>query len=437
MIVDCCVKTMTVSPTGESGRAWALRICLGALLTSILSFVPHLFMQLFKYRYRPVHAISEWFFEILAPLLPSVESKTVAESPRKILVLKFGGMGEAILARSVVEHLRHRNPFMNFDFLVENRTLEAMTCGSRSNSFVYHPGKDGLSQALRMLREIRSRRYDAILDFEQRSLLTAAFTWATSIPVRIGFVPPEPGPRDRLFTHSIKLQERESMWTGFVKLGRVVDPHLPESLTTSPLPYSSETERWIEGWWSTKVSSNHARSPVVAMHLGVGPSAQYRRWPMERFAELATRLFSLRKDLTVVLTGGSSEQPLMADFKSRWDGRTVDASDLGGIERTAALLQRCDLLISCDTGIMHLGAAMGTPTVGLFGPNTPHCWAPVGPRATYVYTTRQPCSPCMNSYIRHIPDKCIASRESACMWDIDASDVLETARTVIRDSWLG
>jgi ADP-heptose:LPS heptosyltransferase len=95
---------------------------------------------------------------------------------------------------------------------------------------------------------------------------------------------------------------------------------------------------------------------VVALHLGVGPSAQYRRWPVERFAELATRL--LRKNVAVLLTGAKDEQSLISVFRSTFRGKSVEASDLGSLEYTAALLQKCNLMISADTGIMHLAAAM-------------------------------------------------------------------------------
>ncbi|MHB1952987.1 MAG: glycosyltransferase family 9 protein [Sulfobacillus sp.] len=394
-------------------------------------------MKLFAYRYRPVHAISEKLLAFTAALIPAgVKDQPVGECPRKVLVLKFGGMGEAVLARSLVERLRERNPSTSFDFLVEKRTAEMMTCGSQGRVSTYSPGADGMGKALATLREIRSRRYDAALDFEQHSLLTAAFIKATSIPVRMGFIPSEPSPRGQMFSHSIQLRESESMWSAFVRLGRVLDPGLPEPLMTVPLPCSAESEAWFSEWRSSRTGPG-GDGPVVAMHLGVGPSAQYRRWPIERFADLATALAGNQNNLTVVLTGAKSEQPLIEDFRTKFDGRVVEALDLGGLERTATLLRHCDLLISSDTGIMHLGAAMGTPTVGLFGPNTPVCWAPVGPRATYVYPTRQPCSPCMNSYRRHIPEKCTAAHESACMWDITIEDVLNAARTVVRNPWIG
>ncbi len=392
-------------------------------------------MRVFVYRYRPFHAIAENLLKFVAPLLPAVKGEALGAPPRKVLILKFGGMGEAVLARSLMERLRERNPGMELDCLVEKRTAEMMTSGSRGRIYIYSPRTDGLSTALAMLREIRSRHYDALLDFEQHSLLTAAFARATSIPVRAGFIPSEPSRRGQMFTHAVQLRESESMWSAFVRLGRVLDHDLPEQLMTFPLPCSSESDTWLREWWNHHVGVD-AKGPFVAIHLGVGPSAQYRRWPTSRFVDLATAFTGMRTDVTVILTGTKSEEPLIDEFRKDYRGRSIIASDLGGLERTAALLRRCDLLISGDTGIMHLGAAMGTPTVGLFGPNTPVCWAPVGPRATYVYSTRQPCSPCINSYRRHIPERCTAAQEGACMQDISVDDVLKAANKIAHDSWL-
>ncbi len=392
-------------------------------------------MQLFKYRYRPIHAICEGLLSLAAPLVASTKGQPLRNPPWKVLVLKFGGMGEAVLARSLIERLSERNPEMSFDFLVENRTVEMMQSGSRRTVSIYTPGKDGIRKALSILREIRKRGYDTVLDFEQHSLLTAAFARATSIPVRVGFIPPTASQRGGMFTHPIELREKESMWSAFIRIGQVLDPDLPDHLITVPLPCSPAADAWLSEWWNAYVGPSDIR-PVVAMHLGVGPSAQYRRWPAERFVSLARAITEAQGGVKFILTGAASERSLIEDFITQVPARSIDASDIGGLDRTAVLLRRCDLLISGDTGIMHLAAAMGTPTIGLFGPNTPVCWAPVGPRATYVYPTRQPCSPCINSYRRHIPETCTAAHDSACMWDITVEDVMNAARAVVYESWL-
>jgi ADP-heptose:LPS heptosyltransferase len=391
-------------------------------------------MRLFKYRYRPVHAVCEKLLTLAAPRISSEIGRPLSAVPLKVLVLKFGGMGEAVLARSLVDQLQARHPDMSFDFLVEKRTLEMMTLGRTGEVHLYTPGADGIRTAVTSLLKIRRNHYDAILDFEQHSLLTAAFARASSIPVRIGFAPPTGGSRSRMFTHPIELREQESMWSAFVRMGKVLDPELPESLSTRPLPCSSEAMGWLESWWNSHVSPD-AKGPVVALHLGVGPSAQYRRWPAERFARFAEVLRKYQPEVTVILTGSTSERPLLIDFKKEFCGTSIDAADIGELEHTAALLRRCDLLVSADTGIMHLAAAMGIPTVGLFGPNTPTCWAPVGEHATSVYPRRQPCSPCINSYRRQIPAECTALKESACMWDISVDDVLEASRAVVQRAW--
>lgn len=388
-------------------------------------------MQRPSYRYRPIHSLAELLINLAARLVSS-HGDFGNDVPCRILVLKFGGMGEAVLARSIVESLRQRNPAMSFDYLIEQRTEEVMTFGTQGTVFKYLPQKDGIRKALRTLFTLRRHRYDAILDFEQDSLLTAAFVRATSIPIRVGFSPSPSHPRGRMFTHTIDLRPTESMWSSFIRIGRILDKELPEALITVPLPVPPIA---AEDWRSLGIEPSH-RGHVVAMHLGVGPSAQYRRWPVERFVELATAIAKYDHNLTVILTGSKSEEVLIRKFQDQFPGISVNASSVGSLDRVAGVLRGCDLLVCADTGIMHLAAAMGTPTVGLFGPNTPSCWAPVGPRATYVYKTRLPCSQCINSYLRQIPAKCVAPEEGACMTEIDVKDVLKAARSVIREPWL-
>src|SRR5579884_266683 len=130
-------------------------------------------MKRFAYRYRFIHAFFERILAFITRLFPEPKEKLLFQLPQKVLVLKFGGMGEAVLARSLMERLRERNPQILIDYLVEKRTVETMTCGSTGRVFMYSPSSDGLTKAFKTLGAIRKQRYDAIVDFEQHSLLTA------------------------------------------------------------------------------------------------------------------------------------------------------------------------------------------------------------------------------------------------------------------------
>lgn len=105
----------------------------------------------------------------------------------------------------------------------------------------------------------------------------------------------------------------------------------------------------------------------------------------------------------------------------------MDATSLDSLERTNALLRRCRLLISNDTGIVHLGAALGIRTLGLFGASNPAHWAPEGPHASYLYTTKIKCSPCIDVYHRKAPLDCFNPDYQKCMSDMSPALVSETA----------
>ncbi|HEY8393548.1 MAG TPA: glycosyltransferase family 9 protein [Thermaerobacter sp.] len=128
------------------------------------------------------------------------------------------------------------------------------------------------------------------------------------------------------------------------------------------------------------------RRPVVAMHAGADHFPA-KRWPPERFAELAERL-AARFGASVVLVGGPDDVPLSAEIARRV--RAVPLLDLTGrlpLLETAAVLERVDLMIGNDSGPLHMAEAVGTPVVGLFGPSDPRNFAPLDPRHRIVVGT--------------------------------------------------
>jgi heptosyltransferase III len=370
----------------------------------------------------------------LAPSRSPEETRALLTAPRRVLAVKVHGMGDSVMIRSALEHVHQRYINAEIGVLVGPATREVMTRGSQFRVHQYDPGSLSVATVIAELRNIRRQRYDAILNFEQSSVAGTAFLRATGIPVRIGFLPPSDSPKALFLTHSVRLHEQDSMWKSFVRLVRVAYPDLPDNLSTVPLSCREETDVRVDRWWATEVRDKGSRA--IGLHLGCGKGMEYRRWPIQRFVSLARAIRARVTNLVVILTGTASEKPLIHEFIELYEGDAVDASGEGSIETTALILKRCDLFVSIDTGVMHLAAAMGTPTVGLFGPNTPKHWAPVGLRAGYVYATTLSCSPCINNYTNSIPSACTNIEKSQCMLDIDAEAVLRAAKDVIVGNWL-
>jgi ADP-heptose:LPS heptosyltransferase len=358
----------------------------------------------------------------------------LASVPQRVLVVKVHGMGDSVMVRSIVGHLRMRHPSMQIGILAGVATREVMSIGSGCVLHDYNQSLLSIRGALRSLKEIRGRNYQALLNFEQGSLSGTAFLSAAGVPIRIGFIPLCESAKAAFLTHPIQFNDRDSMWRSILRLTRVLDPDLPEDLGTIPLPISREVLYSTDKWLAEHTQEGFSR--LVVFHMGSGKGQLFRRWPVERFIELAAAVSHRAPGVKIALTGQPFERPLIDRFMRESDGCSLDASDFDSIEKTAALLQRSDLVVSNDTGVMHLAAAMGAPTVGIFGPDSPTRYAPVGPRASAVADNRVPCSPCNDIYRLRVPAQCSNDQEIRCLYDVSVDRVLQSARQVVVEPWL-
>jgi ADP-heptose:LPS heptosyltransferase len=361
-------------------------------------------------------------------------TQPLLQPPRRLLAVKVHGMGDAVLVRSVIEHLCHRNPALEVGVLAGDATWEVLSLGSEFRLHRYSQQKVTMYSSLRMLGEIKRCAYDAVVCFEQGSLAGTVFLRATRIPLRLGFVMADDSIKGAFLTHRAGFQKTSSMWQSFIQIGQLIDPGLSSALAPIALPLTEDQLFSGACWLDQRISDRASRK--VIFHLGSGPGQAFKRWPVARFAALAEEMRRHECRLSLILTGQSHECSLVERFRSLYDGTVVDASNLGSVAMTASIIRHCDLLVSNDTGVMHLGAAMGTPTIGLFGATAPGQWAPLGAAAAHVYATSLSCSPCVDSYADRVPTHCVNASYRRCMAQIGVEEVLTAARAVITGDWL-
>ena len=167
--------------------------------------------------------------------------------------------------------------------------------------------------------------------------------------------------------------------------------------------------------------------PLIAVHCG-GHYFIRKRWPAVYFAEL-TRLVT-RAGCRVILIGSGEDRETAAEVLAAapWASSAIGRLKLA---ETAALIKQCQLLIGNDSGPLHLGAAMGVPTIGLFGPTHPRQFYPYkAPAHRYLYKELT-CSPCFQfggGLWQHVP-RC---SKAYCMYAIQPADVMELVEEQIR-----
>ena len=159
---------------------------------------------------------------------------------------------------------------------------------------------------------------------------------------------------------------------------------------------------------------------IIALNLGTTWTT--KRWSVSNFADVIQQIASLAPEIKVVLTGSSTEEELAKALPT-----SLSAINLVGktdILQLGALLERCDVCLTCDSGPMHIAAAVGTPTVALFGPTNPVRHQPYGTGHTVIEKTVS-CRPCY---------KQTCHRQDAphlCMKEISTAEVVSALKNKV------
>ncbi|MGB2939521.1 MAG: lipopolysaccharide heptosyltransferase II [Candidatus Dormiibacterota bacterium] len=338
-----------------------------------------------------------------------------------ILVLKPCCIGDVLMTTPLLATLRAAYPDARIEYATGTWSRPAIDGNPDANHVLTIA--DGGGVWLRRLFglvlavwTLRWRRYD--LAFIPDS------GWFANLVVYLAGVPRRVGtarfPRSLLLTSSVHDHEtREHQVDAYLRMAQATGlaPHLSRDLKFIPSQPSLEHA----------VHLLHAQGfdelPYrVALYPGGGTSPRgelyHKRWPSERYALLADRLIT-RHGGGVVLLGEESERELNFVVRNDIDHPVLDLTGRLDLDQMGAVIQLCDAIIANDSGPMQLGVAVGTPTVGLFGPTAARRFGPYGEkhRAVQGYTW---CGPC---YRLGGPMKGCGA---ACIQRITVSDVVQT-----------
>jgi ADP-heptose:LPS heptosyltransferase len=181
-----------------------------------------------------------------------------------------------------------------------------------------------------------------------------------------------------------------------------------------------ESDReWARDFWKSKGVTPRERPEVVILHPGSGSSK--KAWPLDRFLRLARALADhLRSKILIVL--GPAERPEVGKaFEATGPVAPILAKDLSVLQ-LASVIEGCRVFVGNDSGISHLAAALGLPTVAIFGPTDQRKWAPRSEK-TFVVSRRVHCSPCPR-------ERFVLCKDFECLSGIEVEEVLEGVRTI-------
>ena len=360
----------------------------------------------------------------------------------RILAIRVGDMGDALLATPMLRALRTRYPAARIDLLLSESAAtllaecplidQVYTLPQAASERRASLGRiSNLSDGARLAGTLRVAHYDAVI-FANHLTLPSGRRWRRALAAIIG-APLTVG-LDNGHGGFLRLRVPDA---GFGERHEVEYALALAASLDATLPDDERAPRLADlGWGGVQpVALAPGEPPHVALHPGSGAYSLARRWPAARFVQLA-RALRLEFSASVTLVGSLEERDLAASIIESLGAPAwiVSAAGATSPHQLAETLAGAHLFIGNDSLPAHLATAAGVPVIAIFGPSNARAWGPYAPsepgRVTVIRRSDLPCSPCI--YRGHdlgTPQGC---PPRSCLTELEIGPALIAARRLLR-----
>jgi len=341
-----------------------------------------------------------------------------------LLIVKTSAVGDVIMTLPALEVLRKKYPGAKIDWLVEPPASGLLLDHPALNRVIISPLRQ-LGSLLRsgrfitanrllgsFRRELRAREYEVVLDL-QGLIKSAALVWQARGRRKAGFARTkeltgwaltEKMPAYNSERHAALRYLDAAVYLG----GQWPDP-LPEKYYEAPKTAVIEADTLLSPLWARAPDSQTNGGAVI---LNPGAKWATKRWPLKHWQILAARLV-LETDLKLVITGGTEDEPLGRAINEAAGERALNLCGRTTLPVLAAVMAKAAMVVTGDTGPMHLAASVGATGLALFGPTNPRRTGPFGGRFR-ILTPPIDCQGCLK---KHCTRPCLELLSPESVWE--------------------
>lgn len=317
--------------------------------------------------------IDKFIGNFLIRCFPGPSGRKIPRSPDKFLFIRPGGIGDAVLLIPALRAVASTFTNSRIDILAETRNSEIFNlCDCIAHIYNYdHPAE---------FAACIKGKYDVIIDTEQWHRLSAIVTRIVHSKSKIGF---STNNRARAFSYYVDYSHADYEALSFFNL-------------LAPLGISTPREINVPFLDLPAKAVSRAKNLLGLLYeqdfivIFPGASIRERRWSVENFADLAECLNKQEK-ISIVVVGGKEDRYTGEQILQNIKG--LNLAGRTNLAETAAIIDQTSVLISGDSGVLHIAVGLNVPTVSLFGPGIADKWAPKG-NHHIVINRRLHCSPC-------------------------------------------
>jgi len=363
-----------------------------------------------------------YYYQKIRDIFPQ---KGAREPYKNILVVKFWGIGNIVRVSPTLKGIRDRFPEAKITFITLNQNKGVYDEGDLFDEVIYLELKSARAFVWDVVKKffiLYWRQFDLVLNLEPLANFSELVSFYVGVGARVGFTVPG---RRSLFTIKVPFREDEHISKTFFRILSPFGVQIPDDLIPVPVPVSKNAVDNINALLSDE--GIETEDFVIAVNVNASSVAETRRWSSRNFALLAKRM-STNLKAKYVFVGSLAERVRVEEVLGMAGIKAVNLAGKTNLKQAIAALKRADIFVSNDSGPMHLAMALNTPTVALFGPESPDRYGPLSDEHVLVYKGYD-CSPCIKfSQAKKI--RC--NFNSRCIEDITVDEVYQGVEKLYR-----
>ncbi len=361
-------------------------------------------------------------FGIPLCLILGLLSKVIIKKDRafkNILIIKLWALGDSVVLLPTLKAIRQKYPEARIDVLSKNRNKSIFEMSKDLNSLILFE----FPNLFKLFFEFN--KYDVIIDTEPYLNISALISWYLGVR-RIGFANQT---RSIIYTDKIILRKDQHMVQNYLDMVRIIDANYEEENLVKLYVDDNNKNLALNFLENNNINK---KDLLIGICTATAESASKTRvWSNEKFVSLCDTLID-NYNAKIIFFGAASEKNKIEEIQKLMRNESINNCSIS-LKPSVYLMELCKIFISVDTGPMHIAAAQGVKTIGLFGPNTPKLWAPYGKGNISIYKNVE-CSPCIINDKGYMPDCLRKTDRYLCMNLISVDKIIKEVERIVNDN---
>lgn len=339
---------------------------------------------------------------VLLALFTRKKRRLPIENIQNILFIKLAAIGDAILLIPTLRKLKTSFPNAQITFMCSDINKAIIEKIPYVDNIINCRVYDFLKNPLKFwefIKNLRKVKYEVIIDGGQWERINSIITCFARKDYSIGFRTKGQWKHiiyDSVVAHSRTKHELENFMDLLIPLGIVpVNGEYDYDDLQLEFFLTPEDRAFRDKFW---IEHNLTDKTVICFHPGCGENGKPREWKVVNYITVAKRLQEADSSTVIIITGTKMEGELCSELYNAISDFAINTAGEFSLEQTAALVERANLMLCSNTGILHVSTCVGTRTVGLHGPTNPRKWGAYSRNAIPIQSDKF-CSPCL--YLGH------------------------------------